>query len=209
MKILLWRWAFFLFGLLVMALGVTMTIKGHRLGVGPWDVLHIGLFKKFGLTIGTWNVLAGLIIITTTAIILKRLPKIGTWLNLILIGAFIDMFNWLIPEIETLGAQTVIFMLGVVVMSYGAGIYVSPNVGAGPRDSLMLVIVDKFGISLRRARTIIEILAAIAGWLLGGPVGIGTVIVAIVIGQIVQYALPQSRALLMKIIGETDIKVLL
>ena len=101
MKILLWRWAFFLFGLLVMALGVTMTIKGHRLGVGPWDVLHIGLFKKFGLTIGTWNIIAGLIIITTTAIMLKRLPKIGTWLNLILIGAFIDMFNWLIPEIET------------------------------------------------------------------------------------------------------------
>ena len=209
MKILLWRWAFFLFGLLVMALGVTMTIKGHRLGIGPWDVLHVGLFKKLGLTIGTWNVLVGLLIITTTAIMLKRLPKIGTWLNLILIGVFIDMFNWLIPEIETLGGQTVIFLLGVVVMSYGAGIYVSPNVGAGPRDSLMLVIVDKFGTSLRKARTFIEILAAIAGWLLGGPVGIGTVIVAIVIGQIVQYALPQSRAILMKIIGETDIKVLL
>ena len=59
-KILLWRWAFYLFGMLVMALGITMTIKGYRLGVGPWDVLHVGLFKKFGLTIGTWSILLGL-----------------------------------------------------------------------------------------------------------------------------------------------------
>ena len=85
----------------------------------------------------------------TTAIIRKEFPKIGTWLNMLLIGLFIDMFNWMIPEIETLAAQTVIFMFGVVVMSYGAGIYVSPNIGAGPRDSLMLVIVEKFGISLK------------------------------------------------------------
>jgi uncharacterized protein len=208
-KILFWRWAFYLFGMLVMALGATMTIKGHRLGIGPWDVLHVGLFNKFGLTIGTWSILLGLTIVTTTAIIRKELPQIGTWLNMLLIGLFIDMFNWMIPEIETLAAQTVIFMFGVVVMSYGAGIYVSPNIGAGPRDSLMLVIVDKFGTSLKKARTIIEIIAALAGWLLGGPVGIGTVIVAIVIGQIVQYSLPQSRTLLLKIIGETDVKVLL
>ena len=73
-----------------------MTIKGQRLGVGPWDVLHIGLFRNFGLTIGTWGIITGFMIIAATAIVLKRWPKFGTWLNMILTGLFIDLFNWLI-----------------------------------------------------------------------------------------------------------------
>lgn len=208
-KILIWRWAFYLAGLLVLSLGISMTIKGHRLGIGPWDVFHVGLYENFGLTIGTWSIIAGLVIITVTAIVLKELPKLGTWLNMLLIGIFIDMFNWLLPDLETLVAQTIIFILGVVVMSYGVGIYVSPNIGAGPRDSLMLVFVKKLGVSLKKARTVIEVVVALLGWLLGGPVGIGTVIIALLIGQFVHYTLPQCRALLLKIIGETDEEVLL
>lgn len=205
----MWRWTFYLVGLLVAALGITMTIKGYRLGIGPWDVFHVGLYRNFGLTIGSWSIISGLVIVVGTAIVLKKLPKIGTWLNMILLGVFIDIFNWLIPDFETLVAQIIIFILGVVVMGYGMGIYISPNIGAGPRDSLMLVFVEKFGISIKKVRTIIEVVVACLGWLLGGPVGVGTVIIAILIGQFVHYTLPQSRALLMKIIGETDEKVLL
>lgn len=208
-KIFVWRWTFYLIGLLVAALGITMTIKGYRLGIGPWDVFHVGLYRNFGLTIGSWSIISGLAIVVGTAIALKKLPKIGTWLNMILLGVFIDIFNWLIPEFDTLGAQIIIFILGVVVMGYGMGIYISPNIGAGPRDSLMLVFVEKFGISIKRVRTIIEIVVACLGWLLGGPVGVGTVIVALLIGQFVHYTLPQSRMLLMKIIGETDEEVLM
>ena len=163
--------------MLVMSLGVSMTIKGHRLGIGPWDVLHVGLYQKFGLTIGTWSIITGFIILTGTALVLKEFPKIGTWLNMLLIGLFIDMFNWLLPDFETLGAQTIIFVLGVAGMSYGVGIYVSPNVGAGPRDTVMLVFVEKFGVSLKKARTFIEVVVAALGWLFGGPIGIGTVII--------------------------------
>lgn len=208
-KIFVWRWTFYLVGLLVAALGITMTIKGYRLGIGPWDVFHVGLYQNFGLTIGSWSIISGLAIVVGTAIALKKFPKIGTWLNMILLGVFIDIFNWLIPDFETLGAQSVIFILGIVVMGYGMGIYISPNIGAGPRDSLMLVFVEKFGISIKKVRTIIEVIVACLGWLLGGPVGVGTVIIALLIGQLVHYTLPQSRTLLMKIIGETDEKVLL
>lgn len=208
-KIIVWRWTFYLVGLLVAALGITMTIKGYRLGIGPWDVFHVGLYQNFGLTIGSWSIISGLAIVVGTAIALKKFPKIGTWLNMILLGVFIDIFNWLIPDFETLGAQSVIFILGIVVMGYGMGIYISPNIGAGPRDSLMLVFVEKFGISIKKVRTIIEVIVACLGWLLGGPVGVGTVIIALLIGQLVHYTLPQSRTLLMKIIGETDEKVLL
>lgn len=193
---------------MVLSLGIAMTIKGQRLGVGPWDVLHIGLTKNFGLTIGTWSIILGVIIIVVTSAVLKQWPKLGTWLNMILLGLFIDLFNWMLPEFDTMTGQVIIFTLGVAVMSYGIGIYVAPNVGAGPRDSLMLILVDKLGISVKKVRTMIEVIVAVAGWLLGGPVGIGTVIIALLIGQIVHYALPQCRKLLLKIVGEEDEQIL-
>lgn len=203
-KIFVWRWTFFIVGVIVLSLGITMTIKGQRLGVGPWDVLHIGLSRHFGLTIGTWSIISGLTLITLTSLIMKQWPKLGTWLNMILLGLFIDLFNWMLPEFESMTGQVIIFTLGVIVMSYGVGIYVAPNVGAGPRDSLMLILVDKLGISMKMVRTMNEVIVGFAGWLLGGPVGIGTVIIALLIGQIVHYALPQCRKLLLKITGEED-----
>lgn len=203
-KTLIWRWTFYLSGLIIVALGISMTIKGYRLGVGPWDVLHVGLYENFGLTIGTWSILTGLVIIGATALVMKELPKIGTWLNMLLLGLFIDVFNWLIPDFELLFAQFIIFVLGIVVMGYGIGVYMSPNVGAGPRDSLMLIFVEKFGFSIKQVRTSIEVIVAICGWILGGPVGIGTVIIAFLIGQFVHYTLPQSKALLLKITKEDE-----
>lgn len=208
-KILLWRWAFYLVGMLILALGITLTIKGQRLGIGPWDVLHVGLYSKFGLSIGSWGIITGFVIISATAAVLKKWPKIGTWLNMILIGLFIDMFNWMIPNVETLWAQCVMFLLGVIVMSYGVGIYVSPNIGAGPRDGLMLVVVEKTGISIKKVRTVMEVTVALLGWILGGPVGVGTVIIALLSGQLFQYTIPQCRKFLLKVIGEADEEVLL
>ncbi|CAM3138408.1 YitT family protein [Filibacter tadaridae] len=203
-KNLVWRWTFFIGGMLILSLGISMTIKGQRLGIGPWDVLHVGLYRNFGLTIGTWGIITGFIIVVLTAAILKEWPKIGTWLNMILIGVFIDLFNWLLPEFTTLWGQSIIFALGVIVMGYGIGVYVSPNIGAGPRDSLMLLFVEKLGISVKKIRTAIEVIVAVFGWLLGGPVGIGTVLVALLIGQFVHYTLPQSRRLLLKLMREED-----
>lgn len=207
-KIFIWRWTFFIVGVIVLSLGITMTIKGQRLGVGPWDVLHIGLSRHFGLTIGTWSIISGFTLITLTSVMIKQWPKLGTWLNMILLGLFIDLFNWMLPEIDSMTGQVIIFTLGVIVMSYGVGIYVAPNVGAGPRDSLMLILVDKLGISMKKVRTMNEVIVGFAGWLLGGPVGIGTVIIALLLGQIVHYALPQCRKLLLKLAGEEDEEVL-
>lgn len=207
-KTKMWRWIFYLSGLIIVALGISMTIKGYRLGIGPWDVFHVGLYKKFGLTIGTWSIITGLLIVGATAIIFKELPKIGTWLNMILLGVFIDIFNWILPDPEAIFAQTVLFVLGIVIMGYGIGVYMSPSIGAGPRDSLMLVFVEKFGFSIKRVRTSIEVIVAICGWLLGGPVGVGTVIIALLIGQFVHYTLPQSKALLLKITGENEKEIL-
>ncbi|MBB4823083.1 putative membrane protein YczE [Sporosarcina luteola] len=196
-RIFIWRWVFFLVGMMIMSLGISMTIKGNRLGIGPWDVLHVGLYRKFGLSNGSWSILTGFVIIASTAIVLRQWPQLGTWLNMFLIGLFIDLFNWLLPDFSSLAGQAVIFTIGVFVTAYGVGVYVSPNVGAGPRDSLMLILVEKLGVSVKVVRTSIEVLVAIIGWMLGGPVGAGTVLSALLIGQIVHYALPQCRKLLL------------
>ena len=204
----LYRWGFFLAGLIIMALGISMTIKGQRLGISPWDVLHVGLYRKFGLSIGSWNIITGLFIVFFVSIFLREWPKLGTWINILTIGVFIDLFNWLLPEFTTIWGQTIIFILGVVVSGYGAGIYVSPAMGAGPRDSLMLLIVERYGVSVKFVRTTIEIIVAVAGWLLGGPIGIGTVMIALLIGQIMHYAIPQSEKVLLKLLGEKDRTIL-
>ena len=195
-----WRWLFFLTGLLVMSFGVTMTIKGSIIGTGPWDVLHIGLFKQLGLSIGTWSILIGFFIIIATSIYLREWPRIGTWLNMALVGTFIDLFNWLLPETDSFAWAVVYFLVGFVVHGVGCGLYISAELGAGPRDSVMMIIVEKFGGSVRLARAIMEVSAATTGWLLGGPVGFGTVILALGTGYIIQPSLHHFRRKLHSII---------
>ncbi|MBM7585155.1 putative membrane protein YczE [Bacillus pakistanensis] len=190
------RWTFFFVGLIVLALGITLTIKGKDLGIGPWDVFHYGLFAQFGLTIGTWSIIVGILLITMTAIFTKVLPKIGAFLNMLLIGVFIDFFNYIIPDPETILVQTVLFIIGTVIVGYGIGLYVSADLGAGPRDSLMLLIVEKTGWKIQWVRNGIEVIVFLLGWLLGGPVGIGTIFIAFFLGSMVGISLPQCQKLL-------------
>ncbi|RBP04885.1 YitT family protein [Rossellomorea aquimaris] len=190
------RWSFFFTGLLVLAFGISLTIKGKDLGIGPWDVFHYGLFKQLGLTIGTWSIIAGFVILFVTGIGTKSFPKVGAFINMLLIGIFIDLFNYVLPDPQSLLAQSIVFAIGIVVIAYGIGLYVSADLGAGPRDSLMLLVVEKTGWKVQWVRNGMEIIVFFFGWLLGGPVGIGTVIIALGLGSIVGFSLPQSKKLL-------------
>lgn len=196
-----WQWGSFFIGLIVMSLGITMTIKGNVVGTSPWDVFHIGLFKQLGLTIGSWSILTGLLIICVTSIYLKSIPKLATLLNMLLIGTFIDIFNWLLPNADVLLGQVSYFLAGFVVMSMGCGLYIAASLGAGPRDTVMMIIASK-GYSVKTGRMVMEVFAAFAGWLLGGPVGIGTVILALGTGYIIQPSLFYFKKKLEHIIGE-------
>ena len=190
------RWSFFVFGLIVLALGAALTIEGKLLGVGPWDVFHYGMFLKLGLTIGTWSIIIGFLLLTAASIATKKLPKIGAFLNMVLLGLFIDFFLWLLPGIDSLTGAVLFFVLGVILMGYGIGLYVSADLGSGPRDSIMLLIVDKTGWSLQWVRNGMEVLVLILGWALGGPVGVGSVMIAFFLGPIVGHSLPQCKTLL-------------
>ncbi len=192
------RWLVFFVGLMTLGLGVALTIKGQRLGVSSWDVLHIGLFKNMGLSIGLWSIIVGIIIIVTASFGLREIPKLGTLMNMIFVGLFIDFFNWLLPDPHTIPIQYIDFILGIVLMGIGGGIYLSSNLGSGPRDSLMLLTVKKFNCSITVARTIMEVIVAIVGFLLGGPIGIGTIIMAFALGPIIQVSLGYSTKIVEK-----------
>ncbi|MEK4283016.1 MULTISPECIES: YczE/YyaS/YitT family protein [Ureibacillus] len=201
-----WRWGFYIVGLIIMGLGIAMVIKGEDIGVNAWDVLHIALYKTIGLSIGSWVIITGLVILAFTSLMYRSFPKIGTWLNMLLIGAFIDFFYWLLPDAESFAFQLIYFIVGIFVLSFGTGMYISPNLGSGPRDGLMMWIVEKLGGSIKVARISIELVVAVIGWMLGGPLGVGTIIIAIVSGYIVQFSLPYCQKLLTKCIGEEEIK---
>ncbi len=190
------RWSFFVFGLLVLGLGAALTIEGKLLGASPWDVFHYGMFLQLGLTIGTWSIIVGFILLTAASIATKKSPKIGAFLNMLLLGLFIDFFMWLLPNTDSLIGSLSFFILGVILMGYGVGLYVSADLGSGPRDSIMLLIMDKTGWSIQWVRNGMEALVLILGWALGGPVGVGSVLIVFFLGPIVGFSLPQCKTLL-------------
>ncbi|PPA69733.1 YczE/YyaS/YitT family protein [Jeotgalibacillus proteolyticus] len=199
------RWSFFMIGLAIMALGITLTIKGQKLGISPWDVLHVGLFQQFGLTVGSWSIIMGILIITVLVIMTKKPPRVGAILNMVLVGVFIDFFNWLLPEPASWTGIVVVFLLGIVAMGYGVGIYVSADMGTGPRDSVMMLLVEKTGWKISRVRRGLDIVVLAAGFGLGGPVGIGTIITALFVGTIVHLSLPQSTIVLNRLLDRKQV----
>ncbi len=188
------KWLVYLIGLLIMTLGLVLVIVAN-LGSAPWDVLHIGLYKQFGLTIGSWSIIVGVFILGSSAILAKAFPKIGAFLNMLLCGIFIDMYM-LIPWLdtpETILGQFIMLLIGIILNAYGMAIYISANVGTGPRDSLMLALMQKTGIKVQWIRLIMEVSVLAIGWMLGGPVGIATVILSLSIGHICGFALPHCQ----------------
>src|SRR5699024_7944886 len=132
------RWLFFFVGLMVMGLGVALTVKGQRFGVSSWDVLHIGLVNYICFFIGFCFIIVRFFIIPIVFIGLREFPKVGTFMNMIFVGLFIDFFNWIIPNPTIFYTHLSAFILGVVLLAIGCGIYIAADLGAGPRDTLML-----------------------------------------------------------------------
>lgn len=195
------RFIIYLLGLLVMSLGVVLIILAD-LGPSPWDVLHVGLYYRFGLTIGSWSIIVGFAILAISALLSKSIPKSGAFLNMVLVGLFMDMFL-MIPFLQTpssFSGKMLMFVLGLLINAYGMGLYISAQLGAGPRDSLMLAITSKTGWKVGRVRSVIEVLAFTSGWQLGGPIFWGTIVYGILIGVLAGYAIPQCQNITNKLL---------
>lgn len=170
----------------IYALGIVITMKAN-LGFAPWEVFHWGIGKTIGISIGTVSILTGLLICAIVILMGEKLG-LGTIVNMILIGAFTDLFLWLnfIPKITGLILGIVVMMVGLFTIAFGTYFYISAGFGAGPRDSLMVAIKRKTKLSVGLSRGIIETFVVLIGWILGGPVGLGTVLAAFGISFCIQ-----------------------
>lgn len=176
-----------LLGLYLVGLGLAMMIH-TGLGVPPWDVLSQGLQVQTGWSFGTCAVvISGIVLLIWIPI--RQQPGIGTVINAILIGPFADLSKPLMPELSGWFANLVWMILGLIAVAIGAGLYISANLGAGPRDGLMVGLTRVSGWPFWVIRTIGESVVLITGWLLGGTVGIGTALFAISIGTLMQITM--------------------
>lgn len=174
-------------GLCVFATGIVFILKSN-LGMGPWSVFHVGVTNHVPLTLGRVSQIVGFIIIVGS-LFLDIYPGVGTILNMVLIGFFIDLVNLYVPYMNVLPLQILLLASGIILMGLGSGLYINSNLGAGPRDGLMLGLHKKTEKSIRLIRNSMEVTVLVTGFLLGGPVGVGTVAFALTIGPVVQYFL--------------------
>jgi uncharacterized membrane protein YczE len=161
-----------------------------RLGLGPWEVLHQGISNRTGVPIGTVGIIVGFLVLLGWIPLRQRLG-VGTITNVVLIGVTIDVVLARTDDPSALPVRVACLVGGVVLMGLGSGLYIGVGLGPGPRDGLMTGISARTDgrRSIRLVRTAIELSALAAGWLLGGNVGIGTVLFAVAIGPLVQLFL--------------------
>ena len=172
------------FGIFLFSLGIIFVIRAN-IGAAPWDVLHTGIAGTTGMSIGTASIIVGIVIL----IIIKfwgHKIGLGTIANMLLIGIFVDVILDLIPKMNNIAAGLTMLVAGCFAISTGSYFYIKSAFGAGPRDSLMVLLAQKTKFPVGICRGMIELLVTITGWLLGGMVGFGTVIFVIGIGFCVQ-----------------------
>ena len=163
------------------------------LGVDPWDVFHQGLSRRFGLGVGTWAIIVGLAVLLLW-IPLRQRPGLGTVCNVLVVGSVIDLVLATVPPVHGLAARLAVMSAGVILNGIATGAYIGAGLGPGPRDGLMTGLAAR-GHSIRVMRTMIEITVLIIGWVLGGTVGLGTVVYALGIGPIAHVSIPRLRIL--------------
>lgn len=161
------------------------------LGLDPWDVLHQGLSRTFGLQVGTWAIIVGALVLLGW-LPLRQRPGVGTVCNVVVIGLVINLTLAAVPAPHGLAVQVVVLVVAVVLNGIATGAYIGAGLGPGPRDGLSTGIAAR-GRSLRLVRTGIEVSVLALGWLLGGTVGVGTVLYALAIGPITHLTIPAFR----------------
>lgn len=170
--------------------GASMALQIRAtLGLDPWDVLHEGLTKITGLSFGTITALVGVVVLLCW-IPLRQRPGVGTVSNVIVIGVAVDVSLAVLPNPAELLPRILFLTAGIVLNGLAAAVYIGARLGPGPRDGLTTGFCARTGTSLRLVRTVVELTVLVIGWLLGGTIGVGTVLYAVTIGPLTQAFLP-------------------
>jgi uncharacterized membrane protein YczE len=170
--------------------GASMAVMVRAgLGLDPWDVFHQGLAARAGLSFGMLVNLVGATVLLLW-IPLRQRPGVGTVANVLVIGTTADLTLAALPEFHGLALRAALLAASIVLNGVAGGLYIGAGLGPGPRDGLMTGLVRRTGWSIRLVRTSLELTVLGLGWLLGGSVGVGTVLYALAIGPLVQLFLP-------------------
>jgi uncharacterized membrane protein YczE len=175
-------------GLALYGASMALIIRS-TLGNMPWDVLHQGLAGRIGWSIGTVSILVGALVLLCW-IPLRQRPGLGTVSNVVVIGLAVDATLAVVPAPGSLPVRIGLLAAGVLLNAVATAAYIGVHLGPGPRDGLMTGLVRRTGRSVRLVRTSIEVGVVATGWLLGGTLGLGTVLYAVTIGPLVQLLLP-------------------
>lgn len=176
-------------GLVAFAFGEALIVQA-RLGVMPWDVLHQGLTKQLGLSIGQWSIIVGALVLLLW-IPMREKPGLGTLSNVIVIGPSLDLFLRWVPAATSIHWRVAMLLSGIVINGVTTAAYIGARLGPGPRDGLMTGLVRLTRWSVGWIRTLIELSVVVVGFLLGGNLNVGTVLFVLTIGPIVHVFLPR------------------
>lgn len=176
-------------GLLLYGASLAFLVRAE-LGLAPWDVLHQGLAERTGATVGSMVVAVSFLVLLAW-IPLRQRPGFGTIANAVLVGVALDLTMLVLGEVDSWPWRLVLLVAGVLLNGVATALYIGARLGPGPRDGLMTGLVRRTGRSVRLVRTTLEAAVLVAGWLLGGTVGVGTLLYAVGIGPIVHALLPR------------------
>ncbi len=179
-------------GLVVYGSSTSLLVLGRH-GLVPWDVFHQGLSRHTGIAIGTWSILVSVAVLVFWVPLHER-PGIGTISNAIVVGGTMDVVLGLTPEVHNSVARWGCCLGGVLLNGIATGMYIGAGLGPGPRDGVMTGLARRTGRSLRLVRAGIEAVVLAVGWLLGGSVGVGTVVYLVAIGPLAHIFVPLFSA---------------
>jgi uncharacterized membrane protein YczE len=177
-----------LFGLVLYGVGCALTVEAG-LGVDPWTVFAQGLSIHTGIGIGWVTNIVGFLVLLLW-IPLRQRPGVGTIANILLVGTSMQVVFWVMPPVSGLALQIGVLLGGILLVALASGLYIGAHFGPGPRDGLMTGLHARLGWPIWVCRAVVEVSVLAIGWLLGGTVGIGTILFAVLIGPLVHVALP-------------------
>jgi uncharacterized membrane protein YczE len=183
------RAAQLLVGLFLYGVALGLMVRGG-IGVSPWDVLALGVAGQSGIGYGTVTVLVSIVVLLLW-IPLRQRVGVGTLLNALLVGPSADLTLAVLPAAPSIWVGAPLFAVGLVLLAFATGLYIAASFGPGPRDGLMTGLVRVTGWKVWIVRTLIEGSVLLVGFLLGGPVGVGTVVFALGVGPLIGWFLPR------------------
>lgn len=183
---------YYLLGLIILTLGIALAIQSG-LGTSPFDALLVGLYRTFGLSIGSWEIVVGGAMILCNAIALRRRPEFFVIITSVVTGIGIDIWVFIVRDVivpSTWVGQWICLILSIILTGLGVAIYLQSRISPNPLDRSMVIMSDMTGLSITYSRAIISVVLVIIAFFFDGAIGIGTVVNAILVGLLISFFIP-------------------